>query len=254
MQELQGKTAIVTGASRGIGAATARELAAHGVAVVLAARNADQIEANASDIRASGGRAEAAACDVTRYTDLQATVERCRQTFGSVDILVNNAGVIEPIARLADSDPEQWAHAADINYKGVYYGLRAALPVMLQQGSGVIVNVSSGAATGALEGWSHYCSAKAAALSLTRCADKEYRDQGIHVVGISPGTVATDMQVAIKASGINPVSQLDPSVHIPAEWSARAIAWLCTKDAAEFAGQDFSLKSDEGRRRIGLTT
>ena len=103
-----------------------------------------------------------------------------------------------------------------------------------------------------MEGWSQYCSATAAALSLTRCADKEYRDKGIRVVGLSPGTVATDMQVAIRASGINPVSQLDPSVHIPADWVARAVAWLCTEDAAEFAGTDFSLKTDEGRRRAGL--
>ena len=123
---------------------------------------------------------------------------------------------------------------------------------MEAQGSGVIVNVSSGAATSALEGWSHYCSSKAAALSLTRCADREYADKGIRVVGMSPGTVATEMQDAIRASGVNPVSQLDPSVHIPAEWPARAIVWLCTEDAAEFAGTDFSLKDDAGRRRVGL--
>ncbi len=254
MQELEGKAAIVTGASRGIGAATAQELARQGVAVVLAARNLDEIEKVAAEIRSAGGKASAIACDVSRYADVAATVEHCLSTFGRVDILVNNAGVIEPIARLADSDPEEWGRVADINYKGVYYGLRAVLPIMEAQGSGVIVNISSGAATGALEGWSHYCSTKAAVLSLTRCADKEYRDKGIRVVGLSPGTVATDMQIAIKASGVNPVSQLDPSVHIPADWPARAIAWLCTEDAAEFAGTDFSLKNEEGRRRAGLTS
>jgi len=254
MQELQGKAAIVTGASRGIGAATAQVLAQQGVAVVLAARSLDQVEKVAEGIRQAGGKASAVACDVSRYADVAAAVDHCLSTFGRVDILVNNAGVIEPIARLADSDPEEWGRAADINYKGVYYGLRAVLPIMEAQGSGVIVNISSGAATGALEGWSHYCSSKAAALSLTRCADREYRDKGIRVVGLSPGTVATEMQVVVKASGVNPVSQLDPSVHIPADWPARAIAWLCTEDAAEFAGTDFSLKSDEGRRRAGLTS
>ena len=254
MQELQGKAAIVTGASRGIGAATAQVLAQQGVAVILAARSLDQVEKVAEGIRQAGGKASAVACDVSRYADVAAAVDHCLSTFGRVDILVNNAGVIEPIARLADSDPEEWGRAADINYKGVYYGLRAVLPIMEAQGSGVIVNISSGAATGALEGWSHYCSSKAAALSLTRCADREYRDKGIRVVGLSPGTVATEMQVVVKASGVNPVSQLDPSVHIPADWPARAIAWLCTEDAAEFAGTDFSLKSDEGRRRAGLTS
>lgn len=252
MSELTGKAAIVTGASRGIGAASARELAKQGVAVVLAARTETEIENVAGEIRAAGGQAHAATCDVTSYDAVARCVAACRERFGRLDILVNNAGVIDPIARLADSDPAQWDQVVDINYKGVYHGLRAAIPVMLEQGGGVIVNISSGAATGALEGWSHYCSTKAAVLSLTRCADKEYRDQGIRVVGLSPGTVATDMQVSIKASGINPVSQLDPSAHISTDWPARAVAWLCTEEAAEFAGTDFSIKTEEGRRRVGL--
>ena len=252
MQELQGKVAIVAGASRGIGAATAVELARHGVAVVLAARTASQIEAIAAQIRATGGEAESKVCDVSSYADVLAVAELCRSRFGRVDILVNNVGVIDPIAHLADSDPQQWDRVVDVNFKGVYHGMRAVLPGMVEQGSGTIVNISSGAATGALEGWSHYCSTKAAVLSLTRCADLEYREHGIRVVGLSPGTVATDMQVTIKASGINPVSQLDPSVHIPAEWAARAVAWLCTEAAADLAGSDFSIKTEEGRRRAGL--
>jgi len=206
----------------------------------------------AEDIRGAGGQAEAIVCDVTRYEDLTAAIGRCQSAFGRFDILVNNAGLIDPIAHLADSDPDDWVRVADVNYKGVYFGLRAALPVMLAQTSGVVVNVSSGAATSALEGWSHYCSAKAAALSLTRCAYKEVHDKGIRVVGISPGTVATEMQVSIKASGINPVSQLDPSIHIPPEWAGKAIAWLCTDAARDFDGGDFSLRDEENRRRVGL--
>ncbi|MDP7548853.1 MAG: SDR family oxidoreductase [Alphaproteobacteria bacterium] len=252
MHELNGKAAVITGASRGIGAATARELAGHGVAVLLAARSLGEIEAITAEIRGAGGRAAAVACDVSRYGDVAAAVARCREAFGRLDILVNNAGVIEPIARLGDSDPEQWGRAADINYKGVYHGLRAAIPVMEAQGSGVIVNISSGAATGALEGWSHYSSAKAAALSLTRTAHGEYHGRGIRVIGLIPGTVDTGMQVAIKASGLNRVSQLDPSVHKPADVPARAIAWLCSEDAAEFSGTDVSLRDEHIRRRAGL--
>jgi NAD(P)-dependent dehydrogenase (short-subunit alcohol dehydrogenase family) len=252
MQELQGKAAVVTGASRGIGAATAEELARQGVAVVLAARSRGEIEAVAAKIRAAGGKASTVACDVSRYADVAAAVDHCRSAFGSLDILVNNAGVIDPIARLAESDPDGWGRAVDINVKGVYHGLRAAIPIMESQGGGVIVNISSGAATSALEGWSHYCATKAAVLMLTRCVDKEYRDKGIRVVGLSPGTVATDMQQAIKASGINPVSQMDFSQHIPPEWPARAVAWLCTAEAREFDGGDFSLKTEDGRRRVGL--
>lgn len=252
MSELSGKCAVVTGASRGIGAATADVLADQGVAVVLTARTTDQIEEVAAGIRARGGKAIAVTCDVSRFADVQKAVDICQQEFGGLDILVNNAGVIDPIGHLSSSNPEEWARAADINYKGVFYGLRAALPVMQGQGSGTIVNVSSGAAHSPLEGWSHYCSAKAAAYMLTRCADTEVAADGVRVVGLSPGTVATYMQKAIKSSGINPVSQLDPSVHIDPSWPARAIAWLCTADAAEFAGQDVSLRDDDIRRRIGL--
>jgi len=252
MQELEGKAAIVTGASRGIGKATAEELAGQGVAVLLAARSLGSIQTIAASIKQAGGRADAIACDVADYDQVSAAVARCREQFGSLDILVNNAGLIEPIASLAASDPEGWKQAAAVNYFGVYHGLRTAIPVMIEQASGVIVNVSSGAATGVLEGWSHYCSSKAAVLSLTRCADLECRDHGIRIVGLSPGTVATDMQVAIKASGVNPVSKLDPSVHIPPAWAARGIAWLCTEDAAEFAGTDVRLGSDEILQRVGL--
>jgi len=204
------------------------------------------------EICEAGGKASAVLCDVSRYEDVNAAVGYAVAHYGRIDILVNNAGLIEPIARLAESDPALWGQIVDINYKGVYYGLRAAIPVMVAQGAGKIINLSSGAATSALEGWSHYCSTKAAVLSLTRCADKEYRAKGIFIVGLSPGTVATDMQTAIKASGINPVSQLDPAVHISADWVAEAIAWLCTDAAASYAGTDFSLKTDEGRALVGF--
>ncbi|MEQ8441971.1 MAG: SDR family oxidoreductase [Alphaproteobacteria bacterium] len=250
--EFKGKTAIITGASRGIGAAAARHLSSLGMNVVLVARSAGAIGNISHEINESGGNAVAVSGDVADFATASNAVELAVDRFGSVDVLVNNAGVIDPIARLADSDPDEWANVVDINLKGVYFGLRAAIPVMERQGGGTIINISSGAATSALEGWSHYCATKAAVLSLTRCADKEYRDRGIRVVGLSPGTVATEMQVSIKSSGINPVSQLDPSVHIPADWVAKAIAYLCTDDAAEFAGTDFSLKTDDGRARVGL--
>lgn len=252
MQDLAGKAVLITGASRGIGAAAARVFADAGSSVLLAARTGAEIEELAGEIRANGGKAEAVTCDVASYAQVEAAVNRCRETFGSIDFLVNNAGVIDPIGPLIESDPEEWSRAADINYKGVYNGLRAALPHMKAQGSGVIVNISSGAAHNALEGWSHYCSAKAAAYMLTRAADLEMKGTGVRVVGLSPGTVATYMQRAIKASGINPVSQLDPSVHIDPSWVGRAIAWLCTSDAQEFAGVDVSLREEDIRRRVGL--
>lgn len=252
MSDLNGKTVIITGASQGIGAATARHLAALGATVVLAARSSDRIETIAADITQSGGAVLPVVCDVSAATDIRRLVETTLAQTGRLDMLVNNAGIIDPIARLADSDPEAWGQVVDTNVKGVYHGLRFVIPHMVAAGGGTIVNISSGAATSALEGWSHYCATKAAVLSLTRVADKEYRDRGLRVVGLSPGTVATQMQVQIKASGLNPVSRLDPSAHIPPDWVARAIAWLAGPEADPYLGSDFSLKTDAGRAAVGL--
>ncbi len=252
MTNLSNQTAFVTGASRGIGAATAHELARKGANVVLAARSTGDIEKHASEIQAAGGKALAVACDVADYGQVDAAVSAAGQAFGPVTILVNNAGIIDPIARLDESDPGEWGKVIDINVKGVYHCARAVLPAMQKAGGGTIVNISSGAATGALEGWSHYCSSKAAVLSLTRCLHKEFADKGVRTVGLSPGTVATEMQVQIKVSGINPVSQLDPSVHIPPEWPAKAIAWLCTVEANPYLGGDVSLRDEDIRKAVGL--
>ena len=253
MSDFAGKAVIITGASRGIGAAAARAFAKAGAHVLLSARSAAAIETIAGEIRKDGGSAIAQAADVSSWAEVQALVETARREWGRLDVLVNNAGVIEPIGPLAKSDPEAWTHATDINFKGTYYGLRAALPVMQTQGSGVVINLSSGAANSPLEGWSHYCSSKAGAAMLTQCADREAQGD-IRVVGLSPGTVATEMQVQIRKSGINPVSQLDPTAHIPAEWVARALVWLATPEAAEFAGTDVSLRDEAIRARVGLTT
>jgi NAD(P)-dependent dehydrogenase (short-subunit alcohol dehydrogenase family) len=130
--------------------------------------------------------------------------------------------------------------------------MRAVLPGMIARGAGTILTVSSGAATSPIEAWSAYCASKAGALMLTRMGDKENRKKGVRVLGLSPGTVATDMQRTIKASGINPVSQLDWADHIPPDWPARAMLWMCSPDADDFLGADVSLRDPVVRARVGL--
>lgn len=248
--EMTGKTVLITGASRGIGAESGRVFAAAGANVVLLARSRDSLDALAGEI---GPAAIALACDVSDYAQVEAAVETCVDRFGGLDVLIGNAGVIEPISHIATADPANWGRAIDINLKGVFYGMRAALPVMQKAGGGTILTVSSGAAHGPVEAWSHYCSSKAGAAMLTACLDQENRANGIRAMGLSPGTVATQMQREIKSSGINPVSKLAWEDHVPADWPARALLWMCSADADEFVGSEISLRDQSIRKRVGLT-
>ena len=244
-----GKTVVITGASRGIGAEAAVVFAAAGANVVLIARTSDAIENLAAEI---GEQALALTCDVASYASIEGGIAKAKETVGSVDILINNAGVIEPIAHLASADPDEWGTVIDINLKGVFNGMRAVLPMMIASGGGSIFTISSGAAHGPVEAWSHYCASKAAVKMLTECVHKENGADGIRAIGLSPGTVATQMQAEIKASGINPVSQLDWDVHIPADWPARALLWMCGSDADQYCGQELSLRDEDLRKRVGL--
>ena len=248
--DLTGKTALITGASRGIGAATARHFVRAGANVALVARNAEAIADLAGEL---GQQAVAIPCDVSRYWEVDAAVSACLKAFGRLDILIGNAGVISPIAHLSEVDPDAWDKLIDINLKGVFHGMRAAMPVMRKQGGGTLITISSGAAHNPLEGWSAYCASKAGAAMLTDCAHAEGAPDGLRVMGLSPGTVATDMQHQIKASGINPVSQLDWSDHIPPDWPARALLWMCSSAADTHLGQEISLRDPEIRKKIGLT-
>ncbi len=246
---MDGKTVVITGASRGIGESAARAFAKAGANVVLLARGQDAIAKIADEI---GPKALAMRCDVANYADVAAAVDAAVDAFGGVDVMINNAGVIEPVDRMADADPEAWGQVIDINLKGVFHGIRAVLPVMLKVGAGSILNISSGAAHGPNEGWSHYCSSKAGAYMLTRMVHREYGEAGIRCIGLSPGTVATEMQREIKASGVNRVSQLDWSVHIPPEWPAAALVWMCSNEADPWLGDDISLREEDIRRKVGL--
>lgn len=247
--DMTGKTVLITGASRGIGAEAARVFVKAGANVALIARSQDAIAKLAGDL---GPQAIAIPCNVARYGEMSSAVETTVAAFGTLDVLINNAGVIEPISHLATATPDDWGQVIDINVKGVFNGMRAALPVMKASGGGTILTISSGAAHHPVEAWSHYCASKAAAAMLTECVDLEEAGNGIRAIGLSPGTVATQMQREIKDSGINPVSQLDWDVHIPADWPAKALLWMCGPETDAHLGGEISLRDEAVRKAIGV--
>lgn len=246
--DMNAKTVMITGASRGIGAEAARVFADAGANVALLARSQDDIAQIAGEI---GPKAIAIPCNIARYAEVVAAVDVTVQAFGGLDVLINNAGVVDPIGHIGETDPDAWGQLIDINVKGVYYGVHAALPA-LRQGGGSVLTISSGAAHSAIEGWSAYCASKAAVNMFNRALHNEEAANGIRAIGLSPGTVATEMQRKIKASGINPVSQLDWDAHIPADWPAKCLLWMCGAEADEFCGDEISLRDENIRRAVGL--
>ncbi len=249
---MAGKVALITGASRGLGEGVARALAAQGVAVMLVARDGAAVAKVAAEINAAGGRAAAEACDVAKFAVVERLVAATRARFGGLDILINNAGVIEPIADIAASDPAAWAKNIEINLVGPYHGVRAVLPGMLGQGGGVIINISSGAAHRPLEGWSAYCSSKAGLWMFTRAIAVETEGKGIKVFGFAPGTIDTEMQVKIRASGVNIISKIPREQLSPVAHAVAGLVYLCNGKGDDLHGTDVSMRDEPFRVRLGL--
>ena len=190
---LDGKVALVTGASSGIGAAVARALASEGAAVGLGARRMDRLEALAHDIRLAGGAALPCSVDVTVRAEVDRFAAAVLKAFGRVDILVNNAGVM-PLSPLAALRVDEWERMVDVNLKGVLYGIAASLPSMLKQGAGHVVNIGSVAGRRPFPGGSVYSATKFAVRSLTAGMQLELSaSRGIRVTDVQPGGVETEL-------------------------------------------------------------
>jgi NAD(P)-dependent dehydrogenase (short-subunit alcohol dehydrogenase family) len=198
-KKLQGRVAIVTGGGRGIGAATARRLAAAGAAVVLTARSEDQVEATAAALRKAGGRAIGVPADVSDPEQVEEVVESALDQFNRVDILINNAALVWPLEEVVDADAEEWAYNIHVNLVGPFYFCRSVLPLLLDQGYGRIVNVSSGASVSPVAGASAYCAAKAGLDMFTRVLAKELDGTGVTANCLDPGMVDTEMQADIRS-------------------------------------------------------
>lgn len=244
---LSNRPIIVFGASRGIGRAIALDLAARGLSVAVVCRKSTDSEAVSAEIAATGGHALPLVADVARYEDAAATVAATLDWAGGLGGIVNNAGVIEPIGRLAETDPAAWARLIEVNVTGAYNGIRAALPHMAT--GGVIVNISSGAGFRPLEGWSGYCVSKAGLAMLTRAVAEEY-GPAIRCYGFRPGVVDTSMQVQIRASGLNPVSRIPRGDLLAPEVPARMVGWLVAECPEDLAGQEVDVRDEAAQARM----
>ena len=249
---LAGRTAVVTGGGRGIGAAVAESLAEAGAAVVVCARTRSELEAVAARIRARGGVAEVAAGDVAEADSAAAMVDACATRFGGPHILVNAAGIYGPIGRTWEVDPSAWARAVAVNLLGTLHTSRAAIPRMVDAGRGRIINFSGGGATAPLPNLSAYGASKAAVVRLTETLAEELRGRGVTVNAIAPGAVDTRLQDEVLAAGERAGDLYARTVRlrrsgeggVPAALAAALAVFLASDAAAGLSGKLVSAPHD----------
>lgn len=256
---MEGKTAVISGASRGIGLAAGRLFAQAGARVILNARSQADLEKAAGDIQGQGGRAEIFAGDVSRWEHMQALGKLVAERFGAADIVVANAGRLDPIGSSWEVAPEAWEQNIQVNLTGSYFLARACLPAMIVRGAGVLVFVSSGVATHPLPGWSAYCAAKAGVDHLVRtlAAEMQQQEQPLRVYGLHPGVVDTAMQSKIRGTPADTFPLVEKYQRYqengqlrPPEEPAALIVWLASQHAADLTGQVVSIRDETIRSRL----
>jgi NADP-dependent 3-hydroxy acid dehydrogenase YdfG len=228
MSEINGKVVAITGASSGIGEATAKVLAARGARVVLGARRLDRLEALAASIAAQGGTAKVRPLDVTSLEDTEAFVAFARESFGRLDVIVNNAGLM-PLSPFAARKIDEWNRMIDVNIRGVLHGIAAALPLMEEQGYGQIVNVSSIAGHKVVATAGVYCGTKAAVLAISEALRQETKK--VRVTVVSPGVTESELAHTITHDATRAAVDALRRTAIPAEAMARAIAFAISEPA-----------------------
>lgn len=220
---IAGKVVVITGASSGIGEAIARLLAERGARVALGARRKDRLEALARSIRDAGGEAEWFVTDVTRRGDIEALVQSAVQAYGRIDVLINNAGIM-PLSPLDRLKVDEWERMVDVNIKGVLYGIAAALPRMLEQKTGHIINVSSVAGHVVFPASAVYCGTKFAVRAITEGLRREAKPH-VRATIISPGAVESELASTITDRETADMIEGFRSIAIPADAIARAVAY-----------------------------
>ena len=198
MATLDGHVAIVTGGGRGLGRAVAERLAALGAAVVIASRNAPELDEVVKRIKRAGGKALAQTADIADERQVQELVLATERWIGPATILVNNAGMVDPMTTLVRSNSALWLRSVAINVGGTYLATRAVLPGMLDRGYGRVVTISSGAATRPSAGWTAYSAGKAALVMMTRSLALEVEGTGVTACAFNPGYMDTEMQERVR--------------------------------------------------------
>ena len=210
MENLTGKTALVTGAGKGIGRAIALSLAQEGVRVALLARTEKDLQAVAQEIEKLGGPAAVVVtADVADRADVEKAVSTALGELGTIDILINNAG-IGTFAKILDMEPAEWEKIIQVNLLGAYYTTRAVLPQMVERQTGDIINVASTAGLRASAGGSAYSASKFALLGFTESLMQEVRKQNIRVSALTPSTVATELATSNNLTDGNPDKVMQP--------------------------------------------
>jgi NAD(P)-dependent dehydrogenase (short-subunit alcohol dehydrogenase family) len=199
--KLEGKSAIITGAGRGLGRAITLAMSREGANVTLMSRSLNELEAVAGRIRDGGGTCLVSRGDVSRLEDVTRTVKQAAERFSSVDVLVNNAAVIGPVRLLDDADRKAWEKTIDINLNGAFFCARAVLPFMIRNRGGKIINISSGLGQMPFPRFCAYSVSKAGIIQLTRSLSEEFRPMNIQVNAIDPGVMDTGMQEQIRSLG-----------------------------------------------------
>ncbi|WP_417780262.1 SDR family oxidoreductase [Stutzerimonas xanthomarina] len=223
MSNITGKIILITGASSGIGEATARLLAAKGATVVLGARRLERLESLAASITESGGVAACRTLDVTRREDTQAFIDFAEQRFGRVDVLINNAGVM-PLSRLDALKVDEWDRMIDVNIRGVLHGIAAALPLMQRQRSGQFINIASIGAYAVSPTAAVYCATKFAVRAISEGLRQEVGGD-VRVTVVSPGVTESELAESISDEAARVAMNDFRRIAIPAEAIARAIAY-----------------------------